>query len=349
MKKKYADQFSYANLESCFDKKVVKVKSKGIDKKSATNFKRDKEKELKIIERKIQAGTYKFSPYLELLQNSVATIDNSNQERIEIIKLAEFALRATCQLYQTKNGNSNFPIANGCAVLFEYNSNHYCFSNAHVLADKQLGKTFFLSNNSAVTIGGQIFYTRLPSSNRREDDTFDIALVKLKSDVVEYLKQGGYHFLKLDQILTGLKLLNNEVLLITGYPASKTKIDFRTNRLKFNPLIARTIPFSKDLKNENFLKDFHHIVEYPISSFKETSTAERMRAPKPHGLSGSGLWLLAKNSPSHVQLFLIGILSEYHENRAILVSTKIDLFIDLIRQKFDSTIQNDGIKIELVE
>ncbi|WP_218330968.1 hypothetical protein [Hydrotalea lipotrueae] len=52
MKKKYADQFSYANLESCFDKKVVKVKSKGIDKKSATNFKRDKEKELKIIERK---------------------------------------------------------------------------------------------------------------------------------------------------------------------------------------------------------------------------------------------------------------------------------------------------------
>lgn len=68
MKKKYANQFSYANLESCFDKKVVKVKSKGIDKKSAINFKKDKEKELKIIDRKIQTGTYKFSPYLELLR-----------------------------------------------------------------------------------------------------------------------------------------------------------------------------------------------------------------------------------------------------------------------------------------
>lgn len=68
MKKKYADQFSYANLESCFDKKVVKVKSKGIDKKSANSFKKNKENELKILEKKIQSGTFTFSPYLELLR-----------------------------------------------------------------------------------------------------------------------------------------------------------------------------------------------------------------------------------------------------------------------------------------
>jgi hypothetical protein len=171
----------------------------------------------------------------------LATIDNSNQERIQIIKLAEFALRATCQLYQKKNGTSNFPVANGCAVLFEYNSNYYCFSNAHVLADKQLGKTFFLSNDLAVTVGGQIFYTRLPSSNRREDDTLDIAVVKLKSEVVEYLKQGGYHFLNPKQILTGFNLSSNQVLLIAGYPSSKTKIDFKNQRLKFNPFVARTM------------------------------------------------------------------------------------------------------------
>ena len=68
MEKKYADQFSYANLESCFDKKVVRVKSKGIDKKSANSFKKDKENELKILERKIQNSTFTFSPYLELLR-----------------------------------------------------------------------------------------------------------------------------------------------------------------------------------------------------------------------------------------------------------------------------------------
>jgi|GEM_PF-4728488 len=32
MKKKYAGRFSYSNLESCFDKKVGRVKSKDIDK-----------------------------------------------------------------------------------------------------------------------------------------------------------------------------------------------------------------------------------------------------------------------------------------------------------------------------
>ena len=68
MNKKYAEQFSYSNLETCFDKKVVKVKSKGIDKKSANNFKKDIVNELKFLERKIQNGTFTFSPYLELLR-----------------------------------------------------------------------------------------------------------------------------------------------------------------------------------------------------------------------------------------------------------------------------------------
>lgn len=68
MNKKYEDKFSYSNLETCFDKKVVKVKSKGIDKKSASYFKKDKNNELNILERKIKNNTFTFTPYLELLR-----------------------------------------------------------------------------------------------------------------------------------------------------------------------------------------------------------------------------------------------------------------------------------------
>ena len=65
MTKKYADYFAYNNLEKVFKSKVSKVSSKGIDKKSAENFKRDIATELKIIERKTISGKFHFSPYLE--------------------------------------------------------------------------------------------------------------------------------------------------------------------------------------------------------------------------------------------------------------------------------------------
>ena len=279
----------------------------------------------------------------------MTTIDNSNERGIATIKLAEFALRATCQLYQKVNDYSDLFVANGCAVLFEFNSNYYCFSNAHVLADNQLGKTFLLlKDNMTATVGGQIFYTRLPSSKKRIDDTLDIAVVKLNPKIAEFLKENGQHFLSYNHILTGLTLLKNQVLLLAGYPASKTKIDFKTNGLKFNPLVARTIPFLKDLKKASFPKEFHHMVEFPIKSFKETSTGARMTAPQPYGISGSGLWLFTQDRDLKIHPILVGILSEYHENRAILISTKIDLFIDLLKQKFDNTIINDGVQIELM-
>ncbi|HYM94027.1 MAG TPA: hypothetical protein VET23_07800 [Chitinophagaceae bacterium] len=276
----------------------------------------------------------------------MAKFDNTNSRRIEIIHAADFALRATCQLYQWVDNDSELFVANGCTVLFEFNSSFYCFSNAHVLADSQLGKTFFLlKDGTTMTVGGELFYSLPISSSQRKDDSLDIAIVKLNSTVAEHLSNDGQRFLNLNHIQTLSKLSKENVLLIAGYPASKTKVDVKEKRLKFNPLISRTIPYLKKVNNETFSHGLHHIAEFPIKSFKETSTGERMRAPKPHGISGSGLWLFPKSinhSPT-----LIGILSEYHENNAILISTKIDLFIDLLRHKFDPSIPNDGVRVEL--
>ena len=274
----------------------------------------------------------------------MSKFDNSNSSRIGVIKAAAFALSSTCQLYQWLNQGSELFVANGCTILFQHNSSYYCFSNAHVLADFQLGKTFFLlKDRTAMTVGGEHFFSLPLSSEKRQDDYLDIAIVKLKPNVVERLLKNGQIFLTLGQIQTLPALAKGNVLLLAGYPASKTKIDVKEMRLKFNPLVLRTVPYLKKLKNETFTKGLHHIVEFPIKSFKETSTGQKMRAPQPYGISGSGLWLYDQNSDP----ILIGILSEYHEKNAIVISTKIDLFIDLVRQKFDPSIQHDGIRVEL--
>ena len=272
----------------------------------------------------------------------------SSSDYIATLKVAHEALRATCQLFQ--KGKTEFPVPNGCVVLFEYNSNYYCFSNAHVIADSQLGSTFFLLNDgTSMTVGGQTFFTKLPATNRRKDDPLDIAVVKLNPIIVANLIKSGYHFISINQVKTAHTLVRKDTLLIAGYPASKTKIHPIKNKIRFNPLILRTIPFLKDLQKLNYSIVFHHVVEYPRNTFKETTTNKITRAPKPYGISGSGLWLLNQNSSSEYELILIGILSEYDDNRALLISTKVDLFIDLLRQKFDHTIQNQGVGIDLIE
>ena len=274
--------------------------------------------------------------------------NNNDPRRIKLINAAHIALTVTCQLYQRVDEDSEKFTANGCVVLFSHNDTFYCFSNAHVLADHQLGKTFFLlKDGTSVTVGGELFYSLPLNSEHRNDDTLDISIVKLNLPVVEYLIRNGQRFLTIDQILTGFSLSKENRVLIAGYPASKTKIDIKTNNLKFNPLISRTIPYLRKLNNDLFTKDYHHIVEFPIKSFKETSTGQRMRAPQPYGISGSGLWLLLEENGITYIPILIGILSEYHENNAILISTKIDLFIGLLKQKFDSTINYNGIEVEL--
>lgn len=273
----------------------------------------------------------------------MANYNNPDPNRTAAIISAHFALKSTCQLYQWIDEKKEKFIANGCVILFEHNSSLYCFSVAHVLADHHLGKTFFLlQDKTAVTVGGESFFSLPLSSNKRTDDSLDIAMVKLNTPVADRLRQNGHSFLTLEQIMTIPNLGKGDIVLIAGYPASKTKIDSKTKSLLFKPLILRTVPYLRKLNNTNFTRGFHHIVEYPISSFRETSTGQRMRAPKPYGISGSGLWLTTNGYPK-----LIGILSEYHETNAILISTKIDLFLDLLRQKFDPTLQHEGIKLDL--
>jgi len=270
------------------------------------------------------------------------------QKPSPLSKAADEVLKFTCQFLKYKEAKKNIPIANGCGLLLEYNSNYYCISNAHVIGDAELEKTFILlRNNKTVYLGGQYYQTRLPDSGRRSDDKLDVAVLKLNPIVVSAIIDRGYNFMSVSKIKTGYSFRKEDKLLIAGFPASKTKLDFKNQLLTPMPIIVRTIPYHKDLSIENFSNDFHFVVSYPIKSLVNSETKQYQRAPDPHGLSGSGLWLLSQNPNGDQSAHLIGIVSEYHENRAVIISTKIDLFIDLLRQRFDPSIPNFGVQLDL--
>ncbi len=277
-------------------------------------------------------------------KNHKSILDHSSSQ-----KAIETTLRATCQFFVIKKNTRELPVANGCGILFEHNGKYYCLSNAHVIADAKMGKTFLLiDNNKIMTLGGQYYFTRMPSSNRRSDDPFDIGIVKLHEENIQPLKDRGYSFIKISEISTGHKLSKKEILWIAGFPGSKTTIDNKNKIVKGIPLLVRTIPFLKELKSPSFPSTFHFIAKYPINKLRNSLTGQIQKAPKPQGISGSGLWLFDPTTEPY-EVKLIGILSEYLENRALVVSSKIDLFIDIIRQKFDPSIPNFGVSVVLLD
>jgi hypothetical protein len=180
----------------------------------------------------------------------MSQIDNNDPKRSAILPAAKTALDSTCQLYQWIDKDSEKFTANGCTILFQHNRQYYCFSNAHVLAGLQLGKTFFiLRDKLTMTVGGYMYHSMPLSSLDPKDDYLDVAVVKLTDNTAKHLLENGCKFLTLEDVKIVPALSSVDILLLAGHPASKMKIDPKTQSLKFNPFIGRTIPYLRKIKS----------------------------------------------------------------------------------------------------
>lgn len=250
-----------------------------------------------------------------------------------VIEAGKKILKYTCLFFYTKEGTTELPIPNGSGVLIKQDDNHYLFSNAHVLADKHLANTFImLGNGETMTIGGQYFYTQAPNG-KRDDDPIDATIVYLSKESIEGIKRAGYDFLDISNVLTNYSISEKDDILVAGYPSAAVKIKNQSKKLVVEPLIFKTRLSLTDLSRLDFHKDFHFVAKYSKNNLFDILTGKKKVGAMPHGLSGSGLWLLKNNSSGNYSPLLIGIFSLYLQDRALLVSTKVDIFIDVIKHK----------------
>jgi len=269
--------------------------------------------------------------------------------RYQVMSIGMQSLRSTCQMYRFKPGTVELPRPHGCAILVRDGANFYCLSCAHVLADEHLSEAFILLGNGRVmSIGGQYEYVKIPKSGR-SDDQLDILVVQLNYETVQGLVGRGYEFLDIAYVETGHTLAQEDCLLISGYPASRTKIRSRDKIVVAKPLIMEATPYFKNLSKIGFQVTVHIFVKYSRRNILEAGSDRQSVGPLPYGISGSGLWLLKKVGLLTYKPFLLGIFSEYLENRALLVSTNIDLFIDLIKKRIDPNIHHSGIGVQIIE
>lgn len=200
------------------------------------------------------------------------------------------ALKSTCQLYRFKPGTAEFPVPHGCCMLLQFNGKYFVLSNAHVLADHNMGQPFVLmGNGGTMTIGGQYYSISLPLSGRRSDDPLDVCVVHLSEATVNGLLQRGYVFLDCPaDVNPGAALRIRETVLLAGYPGSSTKYDIPGKKVIAKPFIFSTSYLSKGLSIAGFPPVSHIVTRYERRRVSILGKRHLQTGPLPHGMSGSG-------------------------------------------------------------
>jgi len=243
--------------------------------------------------------------------------------------LGPLIAQSTCQLFIIKPGTKELLIANACSILLKWNSKHYCISNAHVLADNNIENNFFYVGNGAyATMGGIITSTELPATGKRKDDLYDISIVELWDETVMALKKRRYVFITEKDIRFKHQISSDDSIIFVGYPSSQTKVKPVQKEIRPKHFSYITHPVIKDIIGTDFTNEHHITARYSRRNLYHPEHGNKV-GPSPRGMSGSGIWLLEKQA-AEVKPFLIGIFSEYDENRSIMIGSKIDLSMGII-------------------
>lgn len=265
-----------------------------------------------------------------------------------VTSLARSIAKSTCKLYIHRKDKPSVPQSLGTSLLVEFNKNYYCISNAHVLIDSDFGKAFVINKAAkSMTIGGHFFSTRMPESGKREDDTFDLSIVKFPDDSATWLKDSGYIFIGIDKINSAFSPTKKDFMLIVGYPSSTTKTIIREQKIITRPFYYVTNLFEKKVTGLNFSNDHHIIVNYQRKKISNPNTKNVQTGPLPYGMSGGGLWQLRQKDDNDWEAFLVGVMFEYLKDQSAIVSTKIEIALEIIKQKFDPTIPNKNVNINI--
>jgi len=215
----------------------------------------------------------------------------------------------------------------GSGVLVQSTEGHWLFTAAHVLADKIHGKIllpgvpdFFTPINNVVSS-----CELLPGIAQR--DRIDMSYLALTEDEAKLLQNGGARFLP----ATNDTFEPNGITpypgigTITGYPNSAVQIEGREINVHLTNLLNMKFASHERLRRAGFDPE---ITIGLIRHQKEFLDRRRLHKLELRGLSGGAIWAHHSSGAR-----LVGIFTEYHSNRSLLIGTRLKpLVMELARR-----------------
>jgi hypothetical protein len=257
-------------------------------------------------------------------EEDLALYIKTRKEAVELID------KSTCQFYILKKGT---PISSGSGVCVKINEVHFILTAAHVVEDR-INELYLRFEKGITLMGCQVNTNKI--NFKRNDDKQDIAILKLNNETVEFLN-GFYTFLEEEDLGINHQLVDSAEYLAYGYPASMTKMKYKTNIIDAKSTLFTTKPAEVELyKKLNCKEDSNIIINYNKTGLVSMETLQVGTGPDVYGMSGCGLWYIPVLAPGQEpQKKLISILTEWPpEDKHYIISTKIDVFTEIIRQTY---------------
>lgn len=257
------------------------------------------------------------------------------------------AYRVTCHYLTLKDG---IPEPHGSGVFVKIGDEKFLLTAAHVIDKFENDIYVGIKSNTVLKLGGELTANRAPGS--RDDDKMDIAIMKLSQETVEQI-QDTYDFLDYNELGINHEFRPLPMYQSVGFPASMSKYNRYKNALKSKPFLYTTMPAKLEIYEELGCEQYLNIiVHYDKNKVRDYKTNKLQTGPDAYGISGSGLWHTPsqlKGTGERIDKLLVGIMTEWPiSNRKFWIGTRIDVFTEIIRQKYGLGIaQSKIIKVNL--
>ena len=269
---------------------------------------------------------------VEIIKNKILSLYRKVQN-----KASWNALKTTCHLLKVNNGITE---ACGTGVLLKVNSLHFLVTAAHVADNLNQEIHVGINESTVLRLGGNILTNNITGT--READRLDLCVVKLCEESILKLSK-LYSFLDISEIELNHDFKEFPMYEFVGFPYTKSKYNKYKKRLKSVPYHYITIPCkAKAYEELKCNPKINVVLNYERKKVFNFRKKTHQIGPELYGISGCGLWYVpSQNNPSIEPIKkLVAIINEWPvNNRKYLVGTRIDLFTEIIRQKFDPNIE----------
>ncbi len=237
---------------------------------------------------------------------------------------------AVCPIFRESDCG---PLQIGSGVLLKVAEAHFLLTAAHVTDERQTHTLLVPAQGGFVNLFGLFLESKLSSSGSRNDDKLDVAVVRLSDGLVSRLHD-RLLFLDHEDCDLADVTQSGDSYTIIGYPARKSGMDGNS---VFTDEFSLSGEGVADGRIEQLGLDVrrHVIVQFRKNRSVHYSTMLKSQPPHPEGMSGGGIFAWSKELPrlsALAQPRLVGILTEYHEQKNIFLGSRLSAHLMAIHR-----------------
>lgn len=215
----------------------------------------------------------------------------------------------------------------GSGVLVESTEGHWLFTAAHVLADKVHGRIMLPGSPAFFTPMGNVISSCELLPEVAHKDRVDLSYVALTMGEATQMKKIGAQFLPVTPETVepdGVAVFSG-VGTITGYPSQAVQIDGHAISVNITNLLRMDFASPDRLRKAQFNSATTIGLIRPRKLWLD---GRQLRDFELRGMSGGAIW-----SDQAGQSRLVGIFTEYHKSRSLLIGTRLTpLLAELARR-----------------